>query len=448
MRLTAAPNSRSVARFGFCIALLFAACADETDPTARFTVEFADDALRDRAELVRAQVRTGGCAGATVFTTEVERGAASQAQPGKLAKGVYGLWAAARDASCNWYAEGCRLFEVPVAGESLVVVLEGRAPERDPSCTEGVARGDAGSSTGSDEMPDAARPMDAGARGDAGDIPREEGGVAPPADGSPGDGKDSGASSGAGTSGADAGDAAAMSPSDAGPDGSTDAAAPGFDPAAPKCSAPATTVVACYDFEGTLSDATANHNDARGTARFEPALSGQGLRVGANTVRVLDDPSLNLATFTIEMWLRVDSLLNLAKEQGEISLLLDKDQQYDLGFRSTGALFMQIYRAAGAAQSTTDESSPLTAGSFLYLAFAYDGDRTFIYRDGTLIETELVSFDLFAGNGAALHIGSGSPSTTRPFDGLIDALRISRVSLGASEICHSAGGELSAGICR
>jgi hypothetical protein len=435
------------------------ACSDQAQGTARFTVEFGSSSLRERAALVRAQVRDGDCEGDAVFTTDIVRGAASRAQPGKLAKGVYGLWAAARDDSCNWYAEGCRLFKVPASGAELIVVLEAVRPEHDLGCGNGSGSGgDGGATTGDSSGPAPDPENDAGGAEDAGSgSPAQDAGQldagGPDAGGmdasANGDAGGAGASGGDGSAdgGADAGDRDGGAPGPDDPDASRDAGSPVFDPRAPKCTSAAAAVVACYDFEGSLADGTAQQNDARGSARFETAISGRGLRVNGSTIRVLDDPSLNVSAFTIELWVRIDNLLNLTREPGAPSVLLDKDQQYAVGFLSSGSLFIQVFRAAGDAEITIDDS-PIDTGTFRYLAFVYDGSRSSIYLDGTLIGSQVVGVDLFRGAASNLHIGSGSPATTSPFDGLIDALRISRVGLAASEICHNAGGQLSAGVCR
>ncbi len=249
----------------------------------------------------------------------------------------------------------------------------------------------------------------------------------------------SGGDSGGGNGGVDAG------PGNVGGDPPDAGEAP-FDPAAPKCASLDPTVVACYDFEDTLSDATQNRNDASGNVTYEQGVSGRAVRVDGQTVRVADDPSLNVSAFTIEIWFRADTLSNLL-DDGNVSILLDKDQQYIASFRPNGELRVEVYRGMDDNASTTSTDLPVEADEWIYAAFAYDGSRSFIYRDGELIDTELVGLILSSGYGGTMHIGSGSPATTRPFNGLIDAMRISNVSLSPERICEEAGRTFSAGLC-
>jgi len=389
---------------------LFLLCAAGTAcqqdvPRASWSFRFAEPALASRAVTVETEIREGGCGGRLVFVTRVSPGSEGSSAP-RLGKGRYGFHGRARDANCTWFAEGCAEAELPYRGTIGVVLDLSVAPIKDASCVVG------------DETVDPATVLADGAvqdpgpgivRDDAGKVVRDDAGRVVLADG----GTDK-------------------------PDGMV---VDGFDPSAPKCRNLDAKVVACFDFDGDLADGSPAGNDAvaDNTPSFESALSGEALRVGGQRVAVADAASLNPTAFTVEIWFKADDLVNLDGETNDISLLVDKDQQYNVGFTSSGALLMQVYRAVEDSETTTADTPRFAAGQLVYAAFSYDGNRSAIYKDGVQIDAENVGLDLFQGNGGTLHIGSGSPNTTRPFDGLIDALRISNDARAESEICENAG---------
>ncbi len=387
---------------------LSTACGDApADAAWRF--RFAEPALGNRAELVETEIRRGGCDGETIFSTRVSPTSVGAAAP-ELGPGRYGFRGRARDAKCEWFAEGCADAELPRKGAIEIVLDLAAFPFPDPSCIPGDQ---------------AAEPNDDGGEGGV-----DDGSVGP------GGGGEDGGPKAMPDSGTPPGDAGPPIP---------------FDPRAAKCTNLDPAVVACFDFASVLDDASSAGNDAVSELppTFETALSGQGLRVSGQRVAVADDASLNVGKFTIELWLRPDGLVNLHDQLNDITLLLDKDQQYNVGFTSQGELQMQVYRGINDSETTTASAanSLLSVGQFAYVAFTFNGTRSVIYKDGQRVDAENVFIDLFRGNGGTLHIGSGSPDITRPYDGLIDALRISKVARSDAEICASAGKTLSGASC-
>lgn len=380
-----------------------AGCGDASN-AAGWRFRFAEPGLGARAEVVETEIRRGGCDGESVFITRVSPTSAGESAP-DLDAGRYGFRGRARNAECEWYAEGCAEAELPQRGSIEIVLDRSMFPTVDPSCVPGEQTGDpvtgddAGAGNGS-----------AGDDGGLDNVPAIDGGTV-------------------------TGDAAMP---------------PAFDAKAPKCTKLDTSVVACLDFENVLTDASSAGNDAVATnaPSFEAALSGNGLRVDGQRVALEDDATLNVTAFSVEIWLRPDALVNLDGQVNDISLLIDKDQQYNVGFTAQGALRMQVYRGIEDTETTTAENAVVRVDQFSYLAFTYDGTRSTIYLNGQHMESENVGFALFGGNGGALHIGSGSPSTTRPFNGLIDALRISNVARSDAQICAAAGKARTAAGCQ
>jgi hypothetical protein len=203
-------------------------------------------------------------------------------------------------------------------------------------------------------------------------------------------------------------------------------------------------VAACFDFNQSLADASRFGNDASGNALFESSPLGSALRPDGRAIAVPDDDSLRFGEFTLEAWVKPDALASL---DGDDSLIVDKDQQYILGMNTSGDPFGEVYRAQNDSEKTTAAAGNLVVDVWVYLAYTFDGERGRVYKDGVLIDEETVAITPFAGIGGTMHIGSGSPATTRPFDGLIDAVRVSSVARAPAEICAAAGKEFSGSTC-
>lgn len=386
------------------------ACTAEPAPIT-WSFAFDSSALREQTQGVTAEVRKGGCSGRTLFTTWISRDGAASA-PGTLDSGVYGFYGRARGPNCMSIAEGCASVALPTDAPIRVVLETLPTPLPDVGCA----------------MNPDVDAVDADDSGDDGSLPEGDASVPRGGDGSPGD------------DGTANGDDDAGVPPGGGGGGDGDSATPdaGPSPVTP-CSDIDDAVVACYEFEGDLKDASRFRNDASGMATFEDSPQGLALRANGNAIAVPHDSSLSLTRLTVEAWIRPDSHINLNGETSSTSLIVDKDQQYLLGMNASGRPFGQLYRAKDNVETTTAGSVTLRVGEWVYLAFTYDGSMTRLYVDGLLVDDEAVSLTVFSGIQDAMHIGSGSPAATRPFDGLIDAVRISNVARSSRDICEAAG---------
>ena len=109
----------------YCVALGFlgisglAACSSE--PSALQWSVRLDSAERPASRIV-AEVREGGCGGATLARWERIGDQVSGNDSLDLPKGRYGLFARASDASCLWYASGCTELTLPLAKGALPVI--------------------------------------------------------------------------------------------------------------------------------------------------------------------------------------------------------------------------------------------------------------------------------------------------------------------------------------
>ena len=103
----------------------------------RWELDVADDAVRDRIVLVRAEIRLGTCAetGERIYTAEPSLGGTVPRVP-TLAEGTYAFAATARDARCVVIASGCEDVTLPADPGSVVrTVLIELAPTP-PICTD------------------------------------------------------------------------------------------------------------------------------------------------------------------------------------------------------------------------------------------------------------------------------------------------------------------------
>ena len=115
------------------VLVVLPACGD--DPShIDWSIVFASDALRDRAQLVEAKILEGGCtAGSTFYETELRPGAAQGPTPGELPDGRWGFSGRARDGNCTFFAQGCSELQLPESSGRVVTTLE--AAGEDPECS-------------------------------------------------------------------------------------------------------------------------------------------------------------------------------------------------------------------------------------------------------------------------------------------------------------------------
>lgn len=143
------------------LALIASGCR----PRVGWTISFDPSSLADRAEVVHAEIRAGGCTGAPSYVTEVRRGTSVGPVPPVIGSGRWGFAADARDTSCGVFASACQ--EVDLPGPSQVtLVLHEITPFAAcdvASCSSGIcSRGDASVSRDAATSSDAGH--DAGAR--------------------------------------------------------------------------------------------------------------------------------------------------------------------------------------------------------------------------------------------------------------------------------------------
>ncbi len=116
-------------------AALAAGCAERR--ALRWELDIADDATRDRVELVRAEIRAGTCAetGERLYTAEPSVGGMVPSVPA-LSEGHYAFAASARDTGCIVVAAGCEDVILPADPDTVVRTVLVTLAAGEPICSD------------------------------------------------------------------------------------------------------------------------------------------------------------------------------------------------------------------------------------------------------------------------------------------------------------------------
>jgi hypothetical protein len=194
------------------------------------------------------------------------------------------------------------------------------------------------------------------------------------------------------------------------------------------CDAANPDIVACYQFDdSTGTDLSQYNNDLTTTDNVTYALgvSGLALETGANSdVSAAESASLDVAAFTIEMWV-APAELPTSNRMG----LLDNNGQYGL-FLDTN----DIVRCSAGVIVETTYALPLD--QWTHIACTVDADTLAVWINGSMAaSTDSDAVSTGGGDGTA--IGMNSPWGDN-FIGKLDDLRVWRVVRTPEEICASA----------
>ena len=202
-------------------------------------------------------------------------------------------------------------------------------------------------------------------------------------------------------------------------DAAVDAAAPPF------CDPSDTTLIACYEFEGTTNDASGHNLNASSTGvTYVTGKRGMAAHADAGTgMNVAEDALLDPPAITIEAWIRAP-----IPASGRAGIV---DNQGQWGF------FLQPGGALQGINLTSTASVPDSV--WTHVAETYDG-TTRHYVNG-------VQVGVTAGGGGALSTSGvdgisiaadNPPGAGSPLDGDIDQMRIYSVARTAEQIAADA----------
>ncbi len=183
-------------------------------------------------------------------------------------------------------------------------------------------------------------------------------------------------------------------------------------------------------FNGWLDELRISKGVARWTENFTPPASPY-LAPGYLSVPDSEDWNFGSENFTIECWVKFNSLPADGSNMNLVSRWVDESHYFAFGVIHTGGVppgnyFLFLYDPqAYAAGSSAME---LAVDTWYHFAIARYGDHALYWKDGVLIGdvaiTPGVSFNNYAGN---LRIGSsGQGGGSAYFDGHMDEVRISK----------------------
>lgn len=195
-------------------------------------------------------------------------------------------------------------------------------------------------------------------------------------------------------------------------------------------------IVACFEFEGDLSDGSGNSLQTTASAvSFVPnGKVGMAMQVddkSSATVKptILDD----VDAVTIEAWIRPTRLPDNMKTFN----ILDVDQQYAFTLNDDGTLTCDLHPSPGKF-STSGLAGTVLTDQWTHVACTYDGINTSrIYINGAVAATHSGIGTLGKG-GHGIGIAQNYPSGAQLI-GLIDQLRLLNVARSAADICTDAG---------
>lgn len=196
-------------------------------------------------------------------------------------------------------------------------------------------------------------------------------------------------------------------------------------PATPLCDGDDATLIACFGFEGSVTDGSSARiiplqSDNVG---FAPGREGQAVvfTLTPKTDFRLPPATLNTAQATIEMWIRPATL----PAAGARTILVDENGRFGVILQSDGTISCRSVNAATKA----------TIGKWTHLACVHDGAMLSAYVDGQL---EASAPNTLGTTSDFVGIGEDSTSTADGFDGMMDNLRIWSRALSSLEVSAAA----------
>jgi hypothetical protein len=190
----------------------------------------------------------------------------------------------------------------------------------------------------------------------------------------------------------------------------------------------------CLRFEDNLRDESSRSLTVSGDQLSFAAGSpdgGRAARLDPDTsIRVPDADDLDLITFTIEAWIKLDQL---PTGSGRVAVV-DKDGRFGMFVLPNGVLACS---ARGALAST--EGGMIPAGQWVAVACTSTSDSVVSWVAGTRRAEASAPSNMLGPLMEGMAIGSNMPSGD-PLIGLLDNVRIWNRVLPADDICESALG--------
>jgi hypothetical protein len=204
----------------------------------------------------------------------------------------------------------------------------------------------------------------------------------------------------------------------------------GRTPPTPLCDLSDTSLVLCFDFEGTTNDGAMTPDTVTvQNVTFASGVVGQGAGFDGTTSTMFAAaaPKLNAMTLvTLEAFVRVDFLPD-AGRQG----VIDSNNRFGLFIVPGG--FVCTNTQATPVQTTTS----LIAGKITHLACVRDGTTLTAYQDGVPVGSAAAPGNIASAPTEPVAIGLNSPSG-EVLHGVIDEVRVYGRPRSAAEIAAAA----------
>jgi hypothetical protein len=199
-------------------------------------------------------------------------------------------------------------------------------------------------------------------------------------------------------------------------------------PAPFACDPSDSSLAACYSFEGSIVDGSANGNDPSTVtaAGYAAGVDGQALDLSAqSSVVVPDHASLNISkACTVELWFRMDQLPPSSRWG-----LIDKHAGFGIFVNAVGQVDCFLYPYQGV-------TGKISAGKWTHVACSGEGTTARLYVDGVLTDTQQIT-EISTGTNP-MFIGANSPNGDQQFVGRIDNLRVWNSVRTPAQICAAA----------
>jgi hypothetical protein len=156
-------------------------------------------------------------------------------------------------------------------------------------------------------------------------------------------------------------------------------------------------------------------------------VSGKPNTTVGSIVTVADNPLLQPAAFTAEMWMKVNTivmfpaLINKSKDGSNSTWMMDLTDSGNLRSR---------FDTAVQGNQTPNSGTSVANGQWHHVALTYDGTTARLYVDYVLKTTQIINGSL-AYTSAALNIGNSGGG--RAFDGWIDEVRLTDSALTSDQ---------------
>jgi hypothetical protein len=194
------------------------------------------------------------------------------------------------------------------------------------------------------------------------------------------------------------------------------------------------------------TDASGNQRHAtlvNGAAFLATGRQGGAVELdGVNDRLEAGSWSISGSAITLAAWFRADDFgVSDARLIGKATGIQEADHWWMLSTIDSGGPRLRARLKTGSSTVTLIASSGLlTAGVWTHAALVYDGSALRLYQDGEEVGSLARTGALAVNDSVPVWLGDNPPSTSKPFDGALDDVRIYARALSPAEVAVLAGG--------